>query len=165
MSALRIKIAAAALTVLAVAQPIADIAAMPKLKAALAATQAAPAMKVFTAQQGFETYAARYFVSWREPDGNARRVELTPRIYGRMQGPYNRRNVYGAALSYGPVLRSSPLTKPMADSVAHYAFCEPGDLLRELRLTEHRPRGARIELAPRRAPQRDYELAWSVSCD
>ena len=159
------KIAAAALIVLAVAQPITDIAAMPKLKAALAATQAAPAMKVFTAQQGFETYAARYYISWREPDGSARRVELTPEIYGRMQGPYNRRNVYGAALSYGPVLRSSALTKPMADSVAAYAFCSPGGLLRELRLTESEPSRVEVELLPRRAPARDdYELSWSVPC-
>lgn len=159
------KVAAAVLIALAVAQPIADIAAMPRLKAALAATQAAPAMKVFTAQRGFETYASRYFVSWRESGGELRRVELTPEIYGRMRGPYNRRNVYGAALSYGPVLRSSPLTRPMADSVADYAFCEPGGLLRELRLTEGQPREVAIELVPRRAPQREYELTWSVSCE
>ncbi len=165
-SPLRIRIAAAALALLAVAQPIADIAAMPELKAVLAATQAAPAMKVFTAQQGFETYAARYFISWREPDGRAQRIELTPQLYGRMRGPYNRRNVYGAALSYGPVLRSSPMTRPMAGSVAAYAFCKPGGLLREMRLTDAQPSAVEIELVPRREPARkDYELSWSVACE
>jgi hypothetical protein len=162
----RAQLAAVALIALAVAQPIADIAAMPRLKAVLAATQVAPAMKVFTAQQGFETYASRYFISWREPDGRAQRIELTPQIYGRMQGPYNRRNVYGAALSYGPVLRSSAQTRPMADSVAAYAFCTPGGLLRELRLTDAPPSAVEIELVPRREPARkDYELSWSVACE
>jgi hypothetical protein len=44
-----------------------------------------------------------------------------------MHGPYNRRNVYGAALAYGPVLPES-----LRDPVMRYALCGEAPLLREL---------------------------------
>jgi hypothetical protein len=113
-------------------QMAADVLGMPKLKAAAATTQVAPAMKVFTAHQGYETHAARFSLHWRDANGSATTLHLTPGSYAKVAGPYNRRNVYGAAFAYGPLLRADPVTRPMHESVMRYALCTPGVLREEL---------------------------------
>jgi hypothetical protein len=96
-----------------------------------AATLASPAPKVFSkasSEKGsIETYSTRFFLFWTDAAGARHELELTPEVYGRVQGPYNRRNVYGAALSYGPVLPPQ-----LRDSVMKYALCGEAPLLREL---------------------------------
>ena len=82
--------------------------------------------------RGLETYSTRFFVEWTDRDGAAHSLELTPETYKSLRGPYNRRNVYGALLAYGPVLSSDPHAKPLFDSVARYALCGDAPLLREL---------------------------------
>ena len=54
--------------------------------------------------RGLETYSTRFFLEWTDAQGQAHSLELTPEVYARLRGPYNRRNVYGAVLAYGPVL-------------------------------------------------------------
>ena len=112
------KLAAALLVILGVAQMAGDVAGILPLKAIAAATCASPAPKVFSAVQGLETYSTRFRL-----DG----VELTPEIYSRIQGPYNRRNVYGAALAYAPILPPA-----LRDPVMEYALCGDAPLLKEL---------------------------------
>jgi hypothetical protein len=92
-----------------------------------AATLASPAPKVFSSVKGLETYSTRFFIVWTDADGKEHARELTPEVYSRMQGPYNRRNVYGAALAYGPVMLPQLL-----DPVMKYALCGDRPLLREL---------------------------------
>ena len=96
------------------------------------ATDASPAPKVFCAVKGLETYSTRFFIEWTDHAGEARSLELTPEVNARLRGPYNRRNVYGAVLAYGPVLATDPRTRPMFDAVAKYALCGAAPLLREL---------------------------------
>src|SRR3546814_880808 len=79
------------------------------------ATAMSPAPKVFSAVRGLETYSTRFFLEWNTVDGEAVSVELTPEINANLRGPYNRRNVYGAVLAYGPVLPTelpAPGTRP-----------------------------------------------------
>lgn len=97
------------------------------LKGVGAATTAAPAPKVFSSVRGLETYSTRFYLEWADRAGVERSLLLTPEIYGRVRGPYNRRNVYGAALAYGPVLPES-----LRDPVMRYALCGEAALLREL---------------------------------
>ena len=153
------------LVALGTAQALADVLAMPKLKAVFAATQVSPAMKVFTAQQGYETHAARFAVTWVDADGALQRLSIDPSVYRNVRGPYNRRNVYGAALAYGPVLRADPKLRAMQESVMHYAFCSPGSLRSDLGI----PRDAAeltIHVLPTRPPERsDLELSWEVDCN
>ena len=113
------------LVVLGTAQMAGDLLEFLPLKAVAAATCASPAPKVFSAVQGLETYSTRFFLEL-----GARRVEITPALYARIKGPYNRRNVYGAALAYGPVL---PPT--LRDPMMRYALCGDAPLLRELGLS------------------------------
>ena len=130
--------AAGFLLVLGLAQMLGDITHLLPLKAVAAATGASPAPKVFSAVQGLETYSTRFFL-----DLGDQRVELTPELYARIQGPYNRRNVYGAALAYGPVL-PEPLLRP----VMKHALCGDAPLLRELGLRATRTPAVELEPLP-----------------
>jgi hypothetical protein len=102
------------------------------LKGFGAATTASPAPKVFSAVRGLETYSTRFYLEWTDRAGRPRVLRLTPEVCARMRGPYNRRNVYGAALAYGPVLASAERTQPMFRSVMRYAMCGKAPLLVEL---------------------------------
>lgn len=109
-----------------------DLMEIPALKGLGLATVASPAPKVFTAQKGFETYANKFFIEYINNEGNQASIEITPKIYQRLKGPYNRKNIFGAATSYGPVLIQNPKTEPMLTSVLKYAFCGDAPLLIEL---------------------------------
>lgn len=102
------------------------------VKGIAAATTASPAPKVFSVVRGLETYSTRFFLEWTDPDGMNHSMELTPEINSRIRGPYNRRNIYGAVLAYGPVLATDARTRPMFDSVARFALCGEAPLLKEL---------------------------------
>ncbi len=130
--------AAGFLLVLGLAQMLGDVTHLLPLKAVAAATGASPAPKVFSAVQGLETYSTRFFL-----DLGHERVELTPEMYARIRGPYNRRNVYGAALAYGPVLPESLL-----HPVMKHALCGDAPLLRELRLRATRTPAVELEPLP-----------------
>ena len=97
------------------------------LRGLAAATTASPAPKVFSSVRGLETYSTRFYLEWSDRAGLEHSLRITPEIYARIRGPYNRRNVYGAALAYGPVLPA-----PLRDPVMRYALCGEAPLLREL---------------------------------
>jgi hypothetical protein len=142
-----------------------DVLGMPRLKALAAASQVSPAMKVFTAHQGYETHAARFSLHWLDTAGRPQSLALDPSSYAGVRGPYNRRNVYGAALAYGPILRADPRTRPMQESVMRHAFCVPGTLRRELGIPQD-ARELRVLLVPTRADaRRDLQLGWEARCD
>ena len=97
------------------------------MKGVGAATTASPAPKVFSSVKGLETYSTRFYVEWTDRAGAAHSLHITPELYARLRGPYNRRNVYGAALAYGPVLPDH-----LREPVMRYALCGDAPLLREL---------------------------------
>lgn len=145
-----------------------DLLGLPIVKAVGAAIAASPQPKVFTAQNGFETYASRFFVEWRDVAGRAHSVEITPENYAGVGGPYNRRNAYGAAISYGPVLAANPRTAPMLAAVTRYALCGEAPLVRELGLNLARAAGpVQLRVAPRRPPPGDraWQLTFEANCD
>jgi len=126
------KFTALALLILGLMQMTGDLMRWPALKAVGAATVASPAPKVFSAVRGLETYSTHFFIEWTDRQGVAHSLRLTPEVYARLRGPYNRRNVYGAVLAYGPVLKTDPRARPMFDAVAKYALRGEAPLLREL---------------------------------
>jgi hypothetical protein len=144
------KNAALILLILGLAQMAGDLANWPALKAIAAATGVSPAPKVFSAVKGLETYSTRFFIDWKDVSGKPHSLELTPKAYSRLRGPYNRRNVYGAVLAYGPVLATDPRGRPMFDAVARYALCGRAPLLGELGLDPSAVSGrVRLRLEPR----------------
>jgi hypothetical protein len=144
------RIGAALLLLLGLAQMAGDLAGLTALKGIAAATGASPAPKVFSAVKGLETYSTRFFIQWNDPAGAVLSVQLTPNMYARLRGPYNRRNVYGAVLAYGPVLSTDPVSRPMFEAVARYALCGDAPLLRELGIDPALIAGhVRLRLQPR----------------
>jgi hypothetical protein len=159
---------ATVLVAIASLQMIGDLSRQPALKAIGAALQASPAPKVFTAQSGFETYSSKFYIDWQDRKGAWHSLELTPQVYRRVEGPYNRRNAYGAAISYAPVLASNPRTKPMMDQIAHYAFCSDAPLLAELRIPRDDlvyPLQVRLEPRDEHSRSSKWQREFTISCE
>ena len=124
--------AAAFLLVLGLATMTGDLLGFGLLKGLGAATAASPAPKVFSAVRGYETYSTRFFLEWRDKSGVEQSTELTPELYSKLHGPYNRRNVFGAALAYGPVLSTDKNTRAMFEAVSTYALTGQAPALAEM---------------------------------
>jgi hypothetical protein len=127
-------------------------------------TCASPAPKVFSAVKGLETYSSKFRIEWIDHQGAPQSVLLTPELYARLRGPYNRRNVYGAVLAFGPVLVSEPKTKPMWESVMGHAACGKRPLLLELGIDPSTVGGKlRVVLEP--LTEIDLPLVLEAPCD
>jgi len=154
-----------ALLILGLAQIAGDLGGIPALKGIAAATNASPAPKVFSAVRGLETYSTKFHVEWKD-DAGERSLDLDSEKYHRILGPYNRRNIYGATLAYGPVLASDPRTRPMFDAVARHALCAEAPLLTELGAApQGAVTGARVRLTPREGSHPDVpSLDLEIRC-
>jgi hypothetical protein len=126
------RVAAVLLVGLGLLQMAGDVTGVHLVKGLGAASGASPAPKVFGSVQGHETFSARFTLEWRTKGGAARALDVTPEAYARLRGPYNRRNAYGAALSYGPVLQNDAHASGLFRSVARYGLCGDAPALREL---------------------------------
>jgi hypothetical protein len=159
-------VAIGVLAFLGFAQMAGDIFHLPALKAVAAATAASPAPKVFSAVKGLETFSTRFFIEWDDEIGTTHSVEVTPERYAHVLGPYNRRNVYGAVLAYGPVLESDPRTVALFNAISGYALCGNAPLLRELGLPpDAAERSPRIRLqVPPQAVAPDLPLVLRPKC-
>lgn len=168
MSNWKIHIAPVFLVLLGVLQMAGDIFGLQAVKGFGAATSASPAPKVFTAHKGFETYSSAFFVMWTDKAGQRQELQLTPKVYGGVQGPYNRRNAYGAALSYAPVLHSNALSRPMLDAAIQHTFCGKSSILAEIGVDRDDVVGSyHFELRPRQKLPADHpwKLNFEVTCD
>jgi hypothetical protein len=121
------------------------------LKGLGAVSTLAPFPKVFSDVDGVETFAADFSLLYDTPDGAAHRLSITPEVYARFQGPYNRRNVYGAALSYGPTPRFPP---ELFNAVFRYGLVDPGPLAREIGVPENAS-GLRVHIRTRTRGRND----------
>lgn len=128
------KKAAALLLAVGLISMTGDLLRFPALKGIGAATSASPAPRVFSAVNGYETYSTRFALEWKELSAHevAETRVIDSRAYSRLKGPYNRRNIYGAALAYGPVLASDPRTRPMLEAVLDFALCGDAPIVLEL---------------------------------
>ena len=155
-----------ALLVLGLLQMAGDLLRVPVIKGLASATVASPAPKVFSAVRGLETYSTRFFIEWTDKTGQSQSVEITPERARGIRGPYNRRNVYGAVLAYGPIMQSDSTLRPMVDSVSLYALCGDAPLLRELGINTRDMKSApRLRLVPRSgAEPSDLPLSFEAHC-
>jgi len=126
------------------------------------ATTAAPAPKVFSSVKGLETYSTQFYLEWFDQKKVRQRLFITPEVYARVQGPYNRRNVYGAALAYAPVL-----PEKFRDPVMRYALCGKKPLMRELGVDPSSIQGRVrlwLEPLPGTSLEPGLETLFEVSC-
>jgi hypothetical protein len=120
-------LAAACLLVLGCSQMVGDLCGCRALKGLGAASAFAPCPKVFCDVNGLEGFASDFTLELKTQTGAVRTIAITPEIYSRLKGPYNRRNAYGAVLSFAPKLPPS-LWRP----VYNYGWRRNGPLRREL---------------------------------
>lgn len=102
----------------------------PALRGLGAMTAASPLPIVFTDVRGVETFASEFTIVWQTTTGRDSLL-ITPAVYARMGGPYNWRNVYGAAISYGPVLPDS-----VWRSILSHGLCGDAELARHFGIDE-----------------------------
>ena len=102
---------------------------IPTLKGIGFASVIAPFPKVFSDVDGLETFASDFTLILTSDQGKVTEQSITPELYSKLTGPYNRRNVYGAALSYAPRLKEE-----IWRMVFCYAFYDPGVLRHEFEL-------------------------------
>jgi|GEM_PF-344596 len=113
-------------------QMIGDLANVGGLKGLAMAVNASPAPKVFCTADSLETFSSKFQLEWKDITGAYHSRLLTPENASAMKGPYNRRNVYGAVLSYGPVLEANPHMKQLYEAVLAYGTQGAAPLLREI---------------------------------
>lgn len=154
------------LLALGLLQMAGDVLRLPAIKGLAAATAASPAPKVFSAVRGLETYSTRFFLEWTDKTGHFNSIEITPERARGLRGPYNRRNVYGAVLAYGPIMHSDNTLRPMFESVSRYALCGNAPLLQELEIDTKSMQGApRVRLEPRTGSQTSgLPLTFEAPC-
>ena len=104
---------------------------VPALRGLGGASTIAPFPKVFSDVDGIETFASSFAIQFTDREGRLQQMAITPEVYATLAGPYNRRNVYGAAFSYGPTPR---FPKPLFDCVFQYGLIDPGPLREEFGL-------------------------------
>lgn len=126
-----------------------DLFQIPFVKAVASAIGASPAPKVFSAVNGYETFSVKYCIEWKDREGVVHKEPLSSQMYAKLKGPYNRRNVYGAILAYGPILSVNPYTKKMFDSAFSYSFGKESPLIQELGIDPNNVRrGVKVVLNP-----------------
>lgn len=81
-----------------------DLSGVRVLRGIGAATAMAPFPRVFSDVNGLETFASEFTIIGQNGSDTVWMQTITPELYSRLEGPYNRRNVYGAALAYAPRL-------------------------------------------------------------
>jgi sterol desaturase/sphingolipid hydroxylase (fatty acid hydroxylase superfamily) len=88
-------------------------------------TGASPLPLVFSAYNGVETFSTYFNVTVHSinPDVNPVTLPLTSEIYSKISGPYNRRNVYGAMFSHGPLFDNQQLIE-IRDNILRHAVCK-----------------------------------------
>jgi len=149
---------------------IGDLLGIDAIKGLGLASHASPAPKVFTSHQGFETFSPQFQLSWQDLEGRSHQTIMTREQYKNLSGPYNRRNAYGAAISYGPILSANPKTKGMLESASHYAFCGDGNLISELMKSSVAANGTvTISILPRSSQQAyvdngNWQLEFEIDC-
>ena len=104
-----------------------DLLGLPLLRNIGKASAVAPAPKVFCAVDGYEAYATQFTLDWVDRAGVPHSRPLSADTVERLRGPYNRRNVYGAALAYGPVL-----PERLRTPVLRYGLTGDAPMLREM---------------------------------
>jgi hypothetical protein len=73
------------LLVIGLLQMTGDLLRVPEVKGLAAATGASPAPKVFSSIQGLETFSSDFYIEWKDRNGVAHSLKLTPEIYSRIQ--------------------------------------------------------------------------------
>lgn len=145
--------AALALGIFGLSQFAGDLLGSRVLRGLGAISVVAPFPKVFCAQNGCEGFAAEFTLHAHTATQGMVEVSLTPERYSQLSGPYNRRNVLGAALAGAPLL-----PEPIWQSVFRHGFGPGGTLAAELGL----PADTTNVIVTARTKTRGAPMTWTL---
>lgn len=111
----------------------ADTFSIKWLKSFAMASNSAPAPRVFSSSNEWETFSSRFLIDFKSTSDSSHSFQLTPEVFSRLKGPDMRRNVYGAILASAPALSVSKKTLPMMRSILEYGFCGEQKIFKELK--------------------------------
>lgn len=87
---------------------------------------ASPVPLVFSAFNGIETFSTSFNILI-ETDDRIHSFALDNKLYNKISGPYNLRNVYGVMFSHGPFFNTNDMIK-LRQRVLEYGICNTGQL-------------------------------------
>ena len=119
------------------------------------ATASSPLPLVFTDIKGVETFAGRFVLEYTTD--TLKQIEITKKVYAKFPGPYNRRNVYGAAFAYGPLL-----PEKLRDQVLRYALCN-ARILKEMNVETEPVSEALLKISTKTRKRSDV-WNYSINC-
>lgn len=120
------------------------------------ATASSPLPLVFTDVRGVETFASEFILTYQTD--SPKTLVMTPEIYSHFKGPYNRRNVYGAAFAYAPLLPDT-----LRKQVLHYALCQ-AQMLKEMGVEQEQVHSAFLKVKTR-TQGRSEEWNYAIDCE
>lgn len=124
------------LLLLGLLQCIGYIFKQPLIRGLGMASAASPLPLVFSHFKSLETFSSKFEIDLLSSGPNSAKkietYEVIPKLYSKMKGPYNRRNVYGAVIAYGPKLEGD--TGKLRDEILRYGLCPNGPLVQEFEL-------------------------------
>jgi hypothetical protein len=130
MSIEKANILAIVIGLLAMTQLLGGVSGIIPLKGFGASLAMAPYPRVFSDVDGLETFASSFEIHTGK-DNSWSSIKINPQVYSNLKGSYNRRNVYGAGLAYGP-----KLPEDLRRQIFYYGLKNPGTLLKELAIPE-----------------------------
>src|SRR5581483_8298282 len=74
----------------------------PTMKGIATVSTASPFPFVFSSYQGIETFSTTFNMDITFRNGTNQQMLIDHKLYSKLKGPYNRRNVIGAVFSHGP---------------------------------------------------------------
>lgn len=104
----------------------------PLLKGIGMASVASPLPFVFSAYQGVETFSTEFTIEGTFKNKSTSMIKVDHILYGKLKGPYNRRNVIGAVFSHGPFFDNLNMIK-IRQQILYWGFCE-GHLTKEFEI-------------------------------
>lgn len=115
------------LLIIGLLQPIGYLFNQPNIRGLGAITVASPLPLVFSAYNGVETFRTSFEIDLYHMDKdnqtNMVSIPLTKEIYSKIQGPYNRRNVFGVLFSHGPFFQQPNIIE-LRDHLLKYVICD-----------------------------------------
>ena len=121
---------------------------------------ASPLPLVFSSFRGIEAFASTFKVEY-EFNGETKVLEISPKVYEQLAGPYNRRNAYGAAIAGAPAL-NGPKERILITQIHKFGLCG-GALLKGFNI-KGKPRNFKIIIE---SQTRGNPAKWEfeVNCD
>ena len=96
---------------------------MPTVRAVGTISVVSPLPLVFSTYYRQETFSTYFTLDIYTTNDTRIIIPMTRDVYEKIDGPYNKRNVYGVVFSHGPFFRSPELIQ-LRHQILHYGFCQ-----------------------------------------